>query len=68
MGRCAVHVRSRFFDREGNLWAGGEAGQIYRIDNSGKVETIANVGGFLAIIVGWGVATSILTAYRPEPA
>jgi gluconolactonase len=28
------------------LWAGGEAGQIYRIDPAGKVETIANLGGF----------------------
>ena len=25
------------FDRDGNLWAGGEAGQIYRIDASGQV-------------------------------
>jgi gluconolactonase len=40
------HPESCAFDRDGNLWAGGEAGQIYRIDPAGKVETIANVGGF----------------------
>ncbi|HEX4415883.1 MAG TPA: SMP-30/gluconolactonase/LRE family protein [Lacipirellulaceae bacterium] len=40
------HPESCAFDRDGNLWAGGEAGQIYRIEPSGKAETIANVGGF----------------------
>src|SRR5438093_9631252 len=40
------HPECIAFDRAGNLWAGGEAGQIYRIDPSGKVETIASVGGF----------------------
>ena len=40
------HPECCAFDRDGNLWAGGEAGQIYRIDSTGKVETIANVGGF----------------------
>ena len=40
------HPECCAFDRDGNLWAGGEAGQIYRIDPAGKVETIANVGGF----------------------
>jgi gluconolactonase len=40
------HPECCAFDRGGNLWAGGEAGQIYRIDPTGKVETIANVGGF----------------------
>jgi gluconolactonase len=40
------HPECCAFDREGNLWAGGEAGQIYRIDSAGKVETVANVGGF----------------------
>jgi gluconolactonase len=38
---CAV-------DRDGNLWAGGEAGQIYKINAAGNSETIANVGGFCA--------------------
>jgi gluconolactonase len=40
------HPECCAFDRDGNLWAGGEAGQIYRIDPLGNVETIANVGGF----------------------
>ena len=40
------HPECCAFDRDGNLWAGGEAGQIYRIDSAGRVETVANVGGF----------------------
>jgi gluconolactonase len=40
------HPECCAFDRDGTLWAGGEAGQIYRIDASGKVETITNLGGF----------------------
>jgi gluconolactonase len=40
------HPECCAFDRDGNLWAGGEAGQLYRIDSSGKVETVANLGGF----------------------
>jgi gluconolactonase len=40
------HPECCAFDRGGNLWAGGEAGQIYRIDPAGKVETLGNVGGF----------------------
>jgi gluconolactonase len=40
------HPECCAFDRDGNLWAGGEAGQIYRIDSAGHVETVANLGGF----------------------
>ncbi len=40
------HPESCAFDRDGNLWAGGEAGQVYRIDPAGKPRVIANVGGF----------------------
>jgi gluconolactonase len=40
------HPECVAFDRDGFLWAGGEAGQVYRIDRSGKVETIAALGGF----------------------
>ena len=40
------HPECCAFDRDGNLWAGGEAGQLYRIDPLGKVDTIANLGGF----------------------
>lgn len=40
------HPEGLAFDEEGALWAGGEAGQIYRINGEGKVEQVANVGGF----------------------
>lgn len=33
---------------DGSVWAGGEAGQIYRITQNGKkVEEVANTGGFI---------------------
>src|SRR6185436_4375875 len=40
------HPECLTFDPEGMLWAGGEAGQIYRISPEASVETIANLGGF----------------------
>ena len=40
------HPECAAFDRVGNLWAGGEAGQVYRVDPAGRVETIASIGGF----------------------
>jgi gluconolactonase len=40
------HPECIAFDRVGNLWAGGEAGQIYRIGRDGNVTTVANLGGF----------------------
>src|SRR5262245_37624804 len=40
------HPECPAFDRDGHLWAGGEAGQIYRIDASGKAETLVTLGGF----------------------
>jgi gluconolactonase len=40
------HPECCAFDREGFCWAGGEAGQVYRIDPAGKVETICSLGGF----------------------
>ena len=40
------HPEGLAFDDEGALWAGGEAGQIYRIGREGKVEQVANIGGF----------------------
>ena len=40
------HPECIAFDRDGCLWAGGEAGQVYRIDAAGKVETVAVLGGF----------------------
>ena len=42
------HPEGLAFDREGYLWAGGEAGQVYRIDPGGRLETIAQLGGFCA--------------------
>lgn len=42
------HPECIAFDRNGELWAGGEAGQIYRIDRNGKVTLVATLGGFCA--------------------
>jgi gluconolactonase len=40
------HPECCAFDREGYLWAGGEAGQIYRIDTGGVVQEVVRTGGF----------------------
>lgn len=40
------HPECVAFHRDGSLWAGGEAGQVYRIDEAGRVETVATLGGF----------------------
>ena len=42
------HPECLAFDPEGFLWAGGEAGQVYRVSPQGAVETIADLGGFCA--------------------
>jgi gluconolactonase len=42
------HPECVAFDRDGNLWAGGEAGQIYRIPPDQKVQLVATMGGFCA--------------------
>ena len=42
------HPECVAFDRNGTLWAGGEAGQIYRISRDGKTELVANLGSFCA--------------------
>jgi len=42
------HPECLAFDRDGHLWAGGEAGQIYRIDPTGPVTTVTTLGGFNA--------------------
>ncbi len=42
------HPECLAFDREGMLWAGGEAGQIYRIDPAGHSETVVQLGSFCA--------------------
>jgi len=40
------HPEGLAFDADGTLWAGGELGQIYRIDGRGKVREVARLGGF----------------------
>jgi gluconolactonase len=40
------HPEGLAFDADGDLWAGGELGQIYRINRKGKVRTAATLGGF----------------------
>lgn len=42
------HPECLAFDRHGALWAGGEAGQIYRIDREGKATTVTTLGSFCA--------------------
>ena len=39
------HTEGLAIDRDGDLWAGGEAGQLYRI-RGGSVEVVAQLGGF----------------------
>jgi gluconolactonase len=40
------HPECIAFDKVGNLWAGGEAGQIYKITPDGKVNQVTTLGGF----------------------
>lgn len=40
------HPECLAFDDHGEVWAGGEAGQIYRISSEGRVEQVADLGGF----------------------
>jgi gluconolactonase len=42
------HPECVAFDRQGDLWAGGEAGQIYRVSADRKVRQVAALGGFCA--------------------
>src|SRR3954454_15265143 len=49
------HPECLAIDSDGHIWAGGEAGQIYRIDPVGAVTTLATLGGFNA-----GIALSPL--------
>lgn len=42
------HPECVAFDRGGDLWAGGEAGQIYRIAPDSTVRQVAALGGFCA--------------------
>jgi gluconolactonase len=58
------HPECLAFDREGILWAGGEAGQIYRISKEGQVQTVATLGGFTGGIC-WSPDDSTLYACNP---
>ena len=40
------HPEGLAFDADGNLWTGGELGQIYKISPKGKVRPVATLGGF----------------------
>lgn len=40
------HPEGLAFDAAGELWAGGELGQIYRIDRRGRLREVARMGGF----------------------
>jgi len=40
------HPEGLAFDSDHNLWAGGELGQLYRIDGDGAVDQVATLGGF----------------------
>jgi len=40
------HPEGLAFDADGNLWAGGELGQIYKISSRGKLKTVTTLGGF----------------------
>ena len=42
------HPEGLAFDRRGFLWAGGEAGQIYRMDTQGRARLVATLGKFCA--------------------
>ena len=40
------HPEGLAFDADGALWAGGELGQIYRIDSHGRPREVTRLGGF----------------------
>ena len=42
------HSECIAFDRAGNLWAGGEGGQIYRIGPDRQPQVVANLGSYSA--------------------
>lgn len=40
------HPECLAFDRDGNLWAGGEGGQIYKISPAGQLQQVASLNSF----------------------
>jgi gluconolactonase len=60
------HPECLAFDRGGTLWAGGEAGQVYRISADGsQVETITVLGGFCGGLA-WSPDDSELFICNPQ--
>src|SRR5437588_11592177 len=59
------HPECLAFDREGVLWAGGEAGQIYRVSPEGAPHVIAELGGFCGGIA-WSADNRELFVCNPE--
>jgi sugar lactone lactonase YvrE len=41
------HPECVLYHPDGSVWAGGEAGQVYRIDPQGTMEIVTNTGGFI---------------------
>jgi gluconolactonase len=41
------HPECVLYHPDGSIWAGGEAGQIYRINTDSSIEVVANTGGFI---------------------
>lgn len=40
------HPEGLAFDSDGDLWAGGELGQVYCVNSKGKLRTVTTLGGF----------------------
>jgi len=59
------HPECLAFDRAGFLWAGGEAGQIYRVSPDRRVETITEMGGFCGGIA-WSPDDAGLYVCNPQ--
>jgi gluconolactonase len=41
------HPECVLYHPDGSVWAGGEGGQIYRINKDSSIEVVANTGGFI---------------------
>jgi len=59
------HPECLAFDRNGFLWAGGEAGQVYRVAPDRRVDIIAEMGGFCGG-VAWSPDDSELYICNPQ--
>ena len=59
------HPECLAFDRAGEIWAGGEAGQVYSITPDGDVRQVADMGGFCGG-VAWTPDDSELFVCNPK--